>query len=993
MGRDMPEDDLFQTIGTSYADLGKGRTVARAEAGTSEKTLFSQAFEAAGEGMVLCSLDGMIDRANGAFCDFIGLPLAEVVDRRFLDLIDERSAGVMRDRLDLLVAGTLRSFRRDVQIRHGHGRWLWAALTVSAIRCKTNRTVGRLVLQVRDIEEARQVERVLLESDRRFRTLFNALSEGFLETDLEGRIVDVNEALCRMLGRGREALVGHSFFEFLDANSLALVKGRFLPDPSGGPRGAGASGPRGAGAGGPRGAEAERAFEAHFISRTGERLDAQVYATPLTNATGHVSGMTAIVLDVTEHRAALAALQASERRYRTLVDSIQDGLVLIRNERFEYVNTPFARMLGYTPGELVGLPVFEVIAPEESERVRLQHRARLRGSDEAMAEYETVKLARDGRRVPVIIHAAVTRDDDDAPLTIATVKDVTERRRIEGELRKLSSAVEQSSASVFITNARGTIEYINPKFTEVTGYEAHEVLGKTPALLSSGETDPTVYTSLWAALSAGRAWRGEFRNRRKDGSLYWEATAISPIKDDNGAVTHFVAVKEDVTIRKEVELETWQRANFDAVTGLPNRVLFRDRLNQAVSRARRNKARVAALFIDLDRFKLVNDTLGHDCGDEVLRQVATRLQACMRETDTVARLAGDEFTAILPEPGESKDITAVTTRILDSLSRPFRLSLPAAAGGQVTEVHIGGSIGIAVFPEDAPDASTLLKHADLAMYRAKDSGRNTYQFFRPDMHATVERRLTLEHDLRTALQRQEFAVHFQPVVDATTRRIRSAEALIRWSHPARGMMSPAEFLPVAEDAGLIGRIGHLVLEQACHHCAQWRDSGYPDLTVSVNVSARQLAMPDFLGLVEGALSSNGLEAHALELEISESLLLSDIPAVAASLRAVADLGVRLSIDDFGTSTSSLQHLRRFPFSTLKVDTVFVRDVLEDRENAVLVEAMIALARKLGLSVVAEGVETEEQINYLLRQYCDMFQGFLIGHPLPPRDFLALLARG
>jgi len=473
------------------------------------------------------------------------------------------------------------------------------------------------------------------------------------------------------------------------------------------------------------------------------------------------------------------------------------------------------------------------------------------------------------------------------------------------------------------------------------------------------------------------------RNRRKDGSLYWEYTAISPVRDDRGEITHFVCVKEDVTGRKEADLLNWRRANFDQVTALPNRVLFKDRLTQALVRARRARTRVAVMFIDLDRFKAVNDTLGHEIGDEVLRQVGRRLADCMRDSDTVARLGGDEFTAILPNPGPEKAITRVASRILDALRQPFD-----AGNGQ--QAFIGGSIGIAVFPDDGLDPDLLLKNADQAMYRAKETGRNTYQFFTPDMNAAMEARLRLETDLRKGLRDGEFAVHFQPMVDAASRRIKGAEALVRWAHPSRGLVPPGAFLPVAEEIGLMGDLGALVLRTACDHCHRWRESGHPDMTISVNISGRQIGAPDFLEIVDGALVDSGLPPEALELEVSETLLLADLPVIEAHLRQVADRGVRLTIDDFGTGHSSLQHLRRFPFSTLKVDRTFVRDVLDNREDAILVEAVIAMARKLGLAVVAEGVESEDQIDYLLTQYCDMFQGFLFGRPLPRDEFERLL---
>jgi diguanylate cyclase (GGDEF)-like protein/PAS domain S-box-containing protein len=902
----------------------------------------------------------------------LGMAEPELIGATLSSFLSSRAAELVNDRLDLLRTGTQRAFSRECQARGRLGRPLWLALSVALVSNSDGNPLF-FSITIRDISGAKQLEKMLLDSDRRFRTIFNALSEGFVETSTDGKIVDVNHPMCRMLGFGRQELIGRSIHQFLDANSRALVMARMNPQAS-------IRRDRKAITSGQTKQKAlglPTAFEAMLATKDGTPLDVQVFATVLTDDTGAPSGATAIVLDVTERNAAQQALRISEQRNRTLVESIQDGLIMVCDGRFQYVNSPFAEMLGFTPGDLVGRPVSLVCPPggnadQESATIL------------ANGESEITFITHWGTHLLGHVTCATTRTEMGAALQIATVKDVTEQRRIEQDLRKLSSAVEHSPASVFITDTKGRIEYVNPSFTQVTGYSPEEACGHTPALLKSGQTPPATYQDMWKHLANGQTWRGEFRNRRKDGSLYWEFTSISPIRNESGTVSHFVAVKEDITPRKEAELQNWRQANFDQVTGLPNRVLFKDRLQQALSRAQRDAKPVAVMFIDLDHFKAVNDTLGHEAGDTVLQHVGQRLTDCVRGTDTIARLAGDEFTAILPDPGPGKHITAVAQRILDSLRSPFVM-----ADGQ--EAYIGGSIGIAIYPEDGADAVSLLRSADHAMYRAKESGRNTYQFFTADMNRVVEERIQLEMDLRKALHERQFAVHFQPMVDAASRTIHGAEALVRWAHPVRGMVPPSEFLPVAEDIGLIGELGSFVLRRACTQCALWRDSGYPDMTVSVNISGRQIIAPNFLEIIDDALSFAALPAQALELEVAETLLLSDAPLVEATLRAVADRGVTLTIDDFGTGYSSVQHLRRFPFSTLKVDRSFVHNVLTNHEDAILVEAVIAMARKLGLRVLAEGVETQSQIDYLLTQYCDMFQGFLFGKPLPADEFNALLA--
>lgn len=948
MGQNIRED-------WSYTHLLSDGHPTQLELDGQSHTVFAAAFAHAVDGIALATLDGYFHVVNRAMCTLLGMAEPELIGAPLSSVLAPRAAEAVEERLKLVRTGTQRSFSRDCEAFGRLGRPLWLALTVALVRDSQGEPVF-LTVSARDITDSKQLEQVLLTSDRRFRTIFNSLTEGFVETTPDGQIVDVNQPLCRMLGYGREELVGRSIRQFLDHNSCALVTTRLGS-----------------------GRTCQTTFQASLSTKTDVSLDAQIYATILADENGTTSGATAIVLDVTERNRAQQALQASEQRNRTLVESIQDGLIMVADGRFQYVNTPFAEMLGFAAGDLVGRPIASVLVDK-----------RVHGSPDEptmLPAGETIVafVTHWGSQVLAHVNCATSHCGSGQTLSIATVKDVTEQRRIEQDLRKLSSAVEHSPASVFITDLEGRIEYVNPTFTEVTGYSLEEARGQPPSLLKSGETPQSVYEDLWSTLTSGKTWRGEFRNKRKDGTLYWEFTSVSPIRDEDGHVSHFVAVKQDITHRKEAELLAWRQANFDQVTGLPNRVLFKDRLSQALLRCKRDASRVAVMFIDLDHFKAVNDTLGHEAGDQVLKQVGERLSQCVRDTDTVARLAGDEFTTILPAPGSTSTMTSIAQRILDALKRPFLLD-------DTQQVYIGCSIGIAVYPDDGSDGASLLRSADHAMYCAKESGRNTYQYFTPAMNRMVATRMQMESDLRRALAEGQFAVHFQPMVEATTRTIHGAEALVRWAHPVRGLLSPGDFLPVVEEIGLIADVGALVLHRACAQCALWRDAGYPDMTVAVNVSLRQLSAPNFLETLDQALSQSGLPSHALELEVSEKVLLSSIPAVDAALRSIADRGIALTIDDFGTGASSLQHLRRFPFSTLKVDRSFVHNVLQNHEDTILVEAVIAMARKLGLRVLAEGVETPDQIDYLLTQYCDMFQGFLFGKPLPSDEFSQQLAQ-
>ncbi|WP_404380077.1 PAS domain S-box protein [Caenispirillum salinarum] len=931
---------------------------------------FAAIFAQSGEAQAVCSRTGIVLAANQAFLLLVRRPEDAVVGASFFDLLDPRERVALGTRLERLLAGPVHALERDVRLVDGRGQRLWGALCLSVVLPDADTDSGGpplpdpdadvlLVAQLRDITEAKQLEQMLVESERRHRTIFSSLSEGFIQVDGQGAVVEVNDALCRMLGLGRVDLIGRPVTSVLTPEGCATLAVEFVPD-----------------------AAMSQAFTLSLRHAEGREVLAAVYPARLAESAG--GGFIALMVDMTEHRRAERELAVREEHYRTLVTSMQDGLVLIRGVRFDFVNDAFGRILGLDPAVLTGRPFADVIADEDLPRVQRSHERRLRG-EPVPNEYEIRLKRADGTLAVVNLHVALVTGADGTKVAVATVKDITERKRAEDERRKLSSALDQAAAAVVITDARGVIDYVNDRFTALTGWTAAELVGRHASALADPEAPAE--DAFAQALAGGQAWKGEARALRKDGEAYWETVSVAPVRDDAGAVTHFVAVKEDITQRKETERRVWQQANFDAVTGLPNRVLFQDRLHQDLTRARRKDERLCLMFIDLDRFKLVNDTLGHEAGDELLVEVGRRLTACVRESDTVARLAGDEFTILLPEPGTATDIAAVAERVLAALRRGFVI-----AGGR--EVFIGGSIGISIFPDHGEDASTLLKHADAAMYRAKDLGRNTHCVYSEDLGAEAAARLELEGELRQALGRGEIVVLFHPVVDAAERRVTGAEALVRWNHPTRGQLPPAVFLPLAEEIGLIHDIGRHVLRFACAEAAAWRREVGEDAApaVSVNVSDAQLVQGRLADAVADALAHSGLPPGALMLELSESVLLREEAAVGRALEALSAQGVMLALDDFGTGYASLQHLRRYPFRTLKLHRSFVRDMMGDEEDRRLVETVIAMARALGLQVVAAGVEQPEQLAWLRARYCDSVQGYLFGQPLAPEAFRDTLRR-
>ena len=572
---------------------------------------------------------------------------------------------------------------------------------------------------------------------------------------------------------------------------------------------------------------------------------------------------------------------------------------------------------------------------------------------------------------------------DDISQALDNLAREAERKERERLLRTLSSAVEQSPASIIIADLDGKIQYVNPKVEQATGYSSAELIGKSPKIFQSGEMSVEEYRELWATITAGKTWHGEFHNRRKDGSLFWEDASISPILDERSEPVNYVAVKEDVTEHKAAVEEIQHLAYSDALTGLPNRRLLLDRLQQALASSARSGRDGALLFIDLDDFKTLNDTLGHDVGDLLLQQVGERLAACVREGDTVARLGGDEFVVMLEDLSEqpqeaATQAEAVGEKIIAALNRPYLL-----AGH---ERYSTPSIGVTLFADHDDSVDELLKRADLAMYQAKAAGRNNLRFFDPEIQAMIVARAALEAELRQGLQEGCFLLHYQPQVDLDG-RLTGAEALLRWQHPERGLLAPAEFIPLAEDTGLILPLGLWVLESACRQLAAW--SVGPEshrLNLAVNVSARQFRHQDFVDQVLSVLDRTGADPRKLKLELTESLLLDDVEGIIDKMNALKARGVSFSLDDFGTGYSSLSYLKRLPLYQLKIDQSFVRDVLTDPNDAAIAHTIVALAQILGLAVIAEGVETEAQRDFLAGHGCHSYQGFLYSRPLPLAEF-------
>ena len=553
-----------------------------------------------------------------------------------------------------------------------------------------------------------------------------------------------------------------------------------------------------------------------------------------------------------------------------------------------------------------------------------------------------------------------------------------ERQRAAEGLRLAKTVYETATEAILITDDENRIKAVNPAFARMTGYSPDEVIGKDPSVLNSGIHRTEFFSEMWRGLAESNHWEGEIWNRRKDGSVFPAWISVGAIDDDRGR-REYVAMFSDITARKEDEERIRYQANYDALTGLPNRSLFLDRLGLAMAQARRSQSHVGLMYIDLDDFKLVNDTLGHEVGDTLLQQASLRLRAAVREADTVARLGGDEFTIILQDIARGEDAAGVASQVVESLSRPYVLD------GQ--EAFVGASIGITVYPDDAGDTTTMLRNADMAMYRAKAQGRNRYQFFTPEMNAHAVNRMGLKSDLPHALDRKEFSLLFQPVVDLASGTVVAGEALLRWHHPNRGIIRPDEFIALAEETGVIAPLGEWVLAEACRTAAIWNRDSQSPVGIAVNVSGRQLRRGRFVEFVSRTLQETGLRAESLTLEIAETAVLGDGTEVIERLNELRSLGVSIAIDDFGTGYSSLGVLRKLPVDTLKIDRSFIGDITTDQGDAALTEAIIALAGRLALNVVAEGVETTAHLEMLEIWGCDRAQGHLFSTPVAADAFL------
>jgi len=678
--------------------------------------------------------------------------------------------------------------------------------------------------------------------------------------------------------------------------------------------------------------------------------------------------------DITRRKQMQESLYLAGRVFENSAEGI-----LILDNRMKLIsgNRAFTQITGYPPEEILGKEPAVLLSDQNGAfsfkkmfKEALITRSRWQGELECHSK--------DGRDFPAWVSAVVVRDSAGIISNYVVIfSDISERKANENALRLASVVFEQSAEAVTVLDENERYLSVNRSFTEVTGYTPGEVIGKTPRMLKSGRHDEVFYREMWRQLNEAGRWQGEIWNRRKSGEVYPEWLSISSVRDENGKIVNYIGIFSDITERKQHEAQISQLAFFDPLTGLPNRALLMDRLKQSLASAERSGMKIAVIFMDLDRFKEINDTQGHDTGDLVLVEAARRFQSILRQGETLARLGGDEFV-VLVETAESAGAAIVVERLKQSLLEPVAIN--------EFSFSIGVSCGISVFPEDGKTGEELIKQADIAMYRAKNS-RIGYCFYHTEMSAALADRIGLAQRMRNALAKNDFQLFFQPQVNLRTGRLVGAEALLRWFDSEEGWVSPQKFIPIAEERGLMIGLGEWVLRAACHQLQRWPFFGkkIPG-RLAINISSQEIEAADFSERVAGILRETSTDSSLLELELTEGGLLRDVSRALSAMQSLRNQQFSLAIDDFGTGHSSLSYLTRFPVHKLKIDGVFVKNLLKNAQDYTIVQTIIAMAHSLGLRVVAEGIEEEAQVEALLAMGCEEGQGFYFGHAESPSDF-------
>jgi diguanylate cyclase (GGDEF)-like protein/PAS domain S-box-containing protein len=902
--------------------------------------------------------------ANRAYLEFRHTTREEIVGRSVAEVRGTTFSAEVGPSIEAALAGKPVLFERHAADGAGNPRWIRARMVPDFDQ---SGAVLGVYAVVTDIDEAKRAQEALVEAESRVRLFTDKIPEPLAYLDADDRLTFANQAYLDGVRRPRDQVVGHTLADVLGAEAAEYFAPLIARARSG-----------------------ERViYERLRLAPDDTMRWVRGVIVPDYGEEGACRGVYLVVHDIHDLKLTQSALAQREMQFRAFMDGIPAPVAYInRNAVYEYVNRAFIEFAERGPNEIQGRSLAEMSLPEDYARqAQLLERA-LAGETIAYERLTTFE-----RRAPRWYQVRLVPERN-AEAEVAGVfvllNDIHSQKESEAAIRHinwvLTSHMENSPMAVLEWDRELRLIRWSRRAEDIFGWTADEVLGST--VLSDWkfvleEDIAQVEPVIAELLTGGRnASTGVNRNRRKDGTIIWCEWHNSALRDERGNVLSILSFAQDVSDRVDAQARLEAMATHDALTGLPNRVLLHRRLTEVVSRARQRQRQVAILFIDLDRFKNVNDSLGHRIGDELLKLISRRLVLALRKGDFLARLGGDEFTVLLENMTETEGARQVATKLLDVIEQPYWVH------GHL--VHVSASIGLALFPDDGDDPDTLLKNADVAMYRAKEAGKNVYQFFAQEMGAHQQEKMALENALRQAVKMGALEIALQPKVEIRTGRIVGAEALLRWHDPALGDVGPARFIPVAEEAGLIDVIGDWVLTRACRELQHWAAAGLPSMTVAVNLSVRQFRDPGMSARIEQIFAQSGIDPRQVEFEVTESSVLYDADTVSRVLQHERGLGVRVAIDDFGTGYSSLVHLKHLPIDTLKIDQSFIRDITTDPDDKAITAAIVALAHSLGLDVVAEGVETAEQLAFLTERGCDYYQGTFFSIPLSTAGFVALV---
>lgn len=844
-----------------------------------------------------------------------------------------------------------RDHSMDYRMLAADGREVWVRDIITLSPQGDEQMMRGLMI---DITETKRTEQALALSEQKFASVFHNSPDIIALLNLnDGRLLAVNHTFEQQIGISAAEAIG------LTSSELGLWVEHDI---------------------GPRTLELLRSGHTHNIESTFRRRDGSQFTALISAQKITVDNdplLIVAVRDISELKDIQQRLRLSEDKFAKAFHASPDGMLITRlsDGQLLNVNEGFSRITGYSIDETIDSTTLQLgIWADPNERTRMFEQVQQHGS---VRDFRALIRNRNGSlRTCEMSVQPIPIEGETCMLTIA--RDITERVRMQETLKQAATVFESTAEGVMITDLEQRITAVNRAFTTITGYSEAEALGQSPRLLASGNHDSAFYVAMWHSLSASGHWQGEICNKRKNGELFPEWLTISAVRDGDGIITHFVAVFADISSLKHAQASLDHQAHHDPLTGLPNRTLFEARLHIAIADALVDQRMGAVLFIDLDRFKHINDSLGHPVGDQLLKSISTRLKMHLRDIDTLARLGGDEFIILLPGLQQKGDAEQVANKLLECFNLPFRFD--------EQELFISASIGISYYPDDGEDVATLVKNADAAMYRSKARGRNRVELYTRDLTSQANERMALERELRRAIEQEQLQLYYQPKRCLSSNRLIGAEALLRWHHPVFGEISPERFIPLAEETGLIIALGDWVLSQACWQMQQWQQQHAPFGPLSVNLTGVQLRQPHLLERIASLLEDNCLPPELLQLEITESFIMNQAEEALSLLHQLKGLGIQLAIDDFGTGYSSLSYLKRLPVDTLKIDQSFVRGLPGDSNDAAIVRAIIALGRSMQLTVIAEGVETKAQEQFLAAEGCEQIQGFIISRAILPDAF-------